>query len=44
MIERLPVLFCSAVYALRGGFLIRPLVIAMVLGLSASGLGIVVRR
>jgi uncharacterized membrane protein len=32
MFERLPVLFRSAMYALRGGFLIRPLVIAMVLG------------
>jgi hypothetical protein len=30
--ERLPVLFQSAMYALRGGFLIRPLVIAVVLG------------
>ncbi|MGY3484729.1 putative membrane protein [Bradyrhizobium sp. USDA 4011] len=32
MFERLPVLFHSAMYALRGGFLIRPLAIAMILG------------
>jgi len=32
MFERLPVLFRSATYMLRGGFLIRPLVIAVVLG------------
>jgi uncharacterized membrane protein len=32
MFERLPVLFRSATYALRGGFLIRPLVIAVFLG------------
>jgi uncharacterized membrane protein len=32
MIERLRVLYRSAMYALRGGFLIRPLVIAIVLG------------
>jgi uncharacterized membrane protein len=32
MFERLRVLFRSAMYALRGGFLIRPLVIAVVLG------------
>jgi len=32
MIERLRVLYRSAMYALRGGFLIRPLVIAVVLG------------
>lgn len=32
MLERLPVLFHSAMYALRGGFLIRPLAIAMILG------------
>jgi len=32
MFERLPVLFRSAMYALRGGFLIRPLVIAVILG------------
>lgn len=34
MFERLPVLFRSAMYALRGGFLIRPLAIAMMLGIS----------
>jgi uncharacterized membrane protein len=32
MFERLPVLFRSAIYGLRGGFLIRPLVIAVILG------------
>lgn len=32
MFERLPVLLRSAIYALRGGFLIRPLVIAVILG------------
>jgi uncharacterized membrane protein len=32
MIERLPFLFRSAMYALRGGFLIRPLAIAVTLG------------
>ena len=32
MLERLPVVFRSAMYALRGGFLIRPLVIAVVFG------------
>jgi uncharacterized membrane protein len=32
MFGRLPVLFHSAMYALRGGFLIRPLAIAMILG------------
>ncbi len=36
MFERLPVLFRSAMYALRGGFLIRPLVIAMVLGTAGA--------
>ena len=36
MFERLPVLFRSAMYALRGGFLIRPLAIAMILGLRAQ--------
>lgn len=30
--KRLPLLFRSASYALRGGFLVRPLIIAMVLG------------
>lgn len=38
MIERLPVLFQSAMYALRGGFLIRPLVIAVVLGIAGATL------
>jgi len=32
MFERLPVVFRSAMYALRGGFLIRPLAIALVFG------------
>src|ERR1700758_1313775 len=32
MFERLPVLFRSAAYALRGGFLIRPLLSAVILG------------
>jgi uncharacterized membrane protein len=32
LFERLPVLFQSAIYSLRGGFLVRPLVIAVVLG------------
>jgi len=36
MFERLPVLFRSAMYALRGGFLIRPLAIAMVLGATGA--------
>ena len=36
MFERLPVLFQSAMYALRGGFLIRPLVIAVVLGVAGA--------
>jgi uncharacterized membrane protein len=36
MFERLPVLFRSALYALRGGFLIRPLVIALVLGAAGA--------
>jgi uncharacterized membrane protein len=36
MFERLPVLFRSSMYALRGGFLIRPLVIAMVLGAAGA--------
>jgi uncharacterized membrane protein len=38
MFERLPVLFQSAMYALRGGFLIRPLVIAIVLGIVGATL------
>jgi len=36
MFERLPVLFRSAMYALRGGFLIRPLVIALLLGTAGA--------
>ena len=32
MLDRLPVVFRSAMYALRGGFLIRPLAIAVVFG------------
>ena len=36
MFERLPVLFRSAMYALRGGFLIRPLAIAMILGTAGA--------
>jgi len=38
MFERLPVLFQSAMYSLRGGFLIRPLAIALVLGVVGAGL------
>jgi uncharacterized membrane protein len=34
--ERLPVLFQSAMYSLRGGFLIRPLLIALVLGIAGA--------
>jgi uncharacterized membrane protein len=36
MFERLPVLFRSAMYALRGGFLIRPLAIALILGIVGA--------
>ena len=36
MFERLPVLFRSTMYALRGGFLIRPLAIAMLLGAAGA--------
>src|SRR6516164_9707407 len=36
MFERLPVLFRSAMYTLRGGFLIRPLVIAVILGIAGA--------
>jgi uncharacterized membrane protein len=32
MFDRLPVLFRSAIYSLRGGFLVRPLAIAVILG------------
>jgi hypothetical protein len=38
MFERLPVLFHSAMYALRGGFLIRPLAIAVILGIAGAAL------
>ena len=38
MNRRLPILLRSAMYALRGGFLIRPLVIAILLGLIGAGL------
>ncbi|MGB6539995.1 MAG: DUF2254 domain-containing protein [Xanthobacteraceae bacterium] len=38
MFERLPVLFQSAMYALRGGFLIRPLAIAVALGIVGAAL------
>jgi len=36
MFERLPLLFRSARYALRGGFLIRPLLIAILLGTAGA--------
>jgi uncharacterized membrane protein len=36
MFERLPVVFRSAAYALRGGFLIRPLLIAVILGAAGA--------
>ena len=36
MLERLPALFRSALYALRGGFLIRPLAIALALGTAGA--------
>ena len=36
MFERLPLLFRSAMYALRGGFLIRPLAIAVLLGIAGA--------
>jgi uncharacterized membrane protein len=38
MFERLPALFRSALYALRGGFLVRPLAIALVLGATGATL------
>jgi uncharacterized membrane protein len=38
MFERLPVLFRSAMYALRGGFLVRPLAIALILGIAGATL------
>ena len=36
MFERLPILFRSAMYALRGGFLVRPLAIAVILGAAGA--------
>jgi uncharacterized membrane protein len=36
MFERVPILFHSAMYALRGGFLIRPLAIAVILGIAGA--------
>jgi uncharacterized membrane protein len=36
MFVRLPALFRSAMYALRGGFLVRPLAIAMILGAAGA--------
>jgi uncharacterized membrane protein len=36
MFERLPVLFRTAMYALRGGFLVRPLAIALLLGTAGA--------
>ncbi len=36
MFERLPSLFRTALYALRGGFLVRPLVIALMLGAAGA--------
>jgi uncharacterized membrane protein len=36
MLERFPSLFRSALYALRGGFLVRPLAIALVLGAAGA--------
>jgi uncharacterized membrane protein len=36
MFERLPALFRSTLYALRGGFLVRPLAIALVLGAAGA--------
>ena len=38
MFECLPVLLHSAMYALRGGFLIRPLAIAVILGIAGAAL------
>ena len=38
MHRRLPVLVRSAMYALRGGFLVRPLVITIVLGITGAAL------
>ena len=36
MLKQLPLRLRSAAYALRGGFLVRPLVIAVVLGLCGA--------
>jgi uncharacterized membrane protein len=36
MYRRLPLLFHTAAYALRGGFLVRPLIIAIVLGVAGA--------
>jgi len=36
LFQRLPVQFRAAMYALRGGFLVRPFLIALVLGLSGA--------
>src|SRR5277367_4585768 len=36
MFERLPILFRSFMYALRGGFLVRPLAIAVILGATGA--------
>jgi len=38
LFERLPVLFRSVMYALRGGFLVRPLIIAVILGTTGAAL------
>ena len=38
MFERFPILFRSAIYALRGGFLVRPLLIAVTLGAAGAAL------
>jgi uncharacterized membrane protein len=38
MFERLPILLRSAIYSLRGGFLIRPLAIALILGAIGAAL------
>lgn len=38
VLERLPVLAQSALYSLRGGFLVRPLAIALVLGVAGATL------
>jgi uncharacterized membrane protein len=38
MLKRLPVLFRSTLYAFRGGFLIRPLLIVLALGMAGAAL------